>query len=288
MIDPTPYVGPAYELYKGLREKGVGRSAHSRFRRTINWIKSGNTQVAIFGAGGTGKSTLGKLILSGDPSSVDPTYDMSDHLERINLPGERSAQFLIVPGQADYQKTEWRKAYDRLNSARSLLVINVVAYGLHAVGGKSELEREAIPDEFFGADREAAYATYAKDRLQTEQELHEAVLSEISGIKKPIRYLTIVTKENLWWRSYDQVRQHYGAAYTDVLRAATAAFAKRGVEFSYSFLPVAQTHSNLVVERASERAVLKSVAEGYDMALHLASVARLLDKFDELIGLAAD
>ena len=54
----------AVELFKSLNKKETKAKLEMRTKRMLNFLATGETKVGIFGAGGTGKSTFGKLLIT--------------------------------------------------------------------------------------------------------------------------------------------------------------------------------------------------------------------------------
>jgi hypothetical protein len=281
LMDPTGYLAPAYEILKIMKEAGYLDSNMSRVKRTFNYLVSGELQVAVFGAGGTGKSTLAELLLHSDPQLLNPKYNMSFELERKRIPGDISARFQVVPGQEGYIKTEWRKAFDAVKGARRALIFNVVANGYHTYGEQGRLTAIEAPKEFFSEDWKEHFANYVVERRIKEIDLLKVLCTQLETVKIPIRMTTVVTKEDLWWSEIEQVSAFYEGEYLHIIQSLNEKRQSKGLNFHHNFAPVSQVHANLDVFRLGERRVVKEISSGYDSALHLASVYRLLQQFDQ-------
>src|SRR5205807_662695 len=72
------------------------------------WLKHGHMQIAIFGPGGTGKTTLGQ-ILSGNlgPGASSTTYKESLDIENYSLTGDMVCSLLVAPGQHRRAEYTW-------------------------------------------------------------------------------------------------------------------------------------------------------------------------------------
>lgn len=278
MILPDPIsIKPAFDIYKLLKENGADKVAKDRLKRMFDFLRSGETQIGIFGAGGTGKSTLGKLIITGDPFTLSEKYDPNWAIRHHKLPGKLSASFIIVPGQADYVSDEWPKAFTRLSKARSILIINVVSYGYHAF--KFETFSK-IPGYVEGTAKETFLNQYFYQRRMEEISRLKSLIEGIKEISIPVRLLTVATKQDLWWSQRQAVREFYSGEYSSILTDTKSTFKNAGVDFQFHFVPLCQVHANL---RSENGDVIAETSKGYDWAHHLYSVQEVIGRVDELL-----
>lgn len=283
MIDPTPWIGPAFEVLRKLKESGYLGSGGGMLKRTYDLLVNGELQIAVFGAGGTGKSTLAELLLHCDPQMINPDYRMSFEVERQKIPGDVSARFQVVPGQDGYVSTEWEKVFHSIRNARRALIFNVVAFGYHTYGEQGKFNATEAPEKYFGEIWRNEFEAYAEARRQKEVELLTILSGRLKEIRLPVRMVTIVTKEDLWWSEINRVRSFYEGAYLQCLTGIQTSRSQANLSFQHSFATVSQVHANFDMFRLGERRVVKPTAEGYDNALHLASVLKLLQLYTQLL-----
>src|SRR5438105_3279631 len=93
-IEPATITSAAWSLYEN-REK-----LRPAFRKLRYWLSHGRLRVPIFGAGGTGKTTLGQF-LSGTftPGSGLGDYRESLPIEEFRLKEDIVCTLIVPPGQ---------------------------------------------------------------------------------------------------------------------------------------------------------------------------------------------
>ena len=121
---------------------------------------------------------------------------------------------------------------------------------------------------------------HTSSRRIEEMSRLDALIHELKDIDIPIRFLTIVTKQDLWWAERDAVSEHYSNDYEARINDLKNKLGEKGVKLSHNFLTVSQLHSNF---RTKNGKVLAGVSEGYDWGHHLFSIKKLLERFDELL-----
>jgi NADPH:quinone reductase-like Zn-dependent oxidoreductase len=106
-------------------------------RRVFNLLKNGKLKIAIFGAGGTGKTTLGK-ILSGEFTLSDlfQGYQESIATEQYKLDGDVFGSVIVAAGQARREDT-WDNLLRILVDGEIKLIIHVVSWGYHSIAEDS-------------------------------------------------------------------------------------------------------------------------------------------------------
>src|SRR5438105_3969285 len=100
-------LGAAVVIEAGVISGELGLTAYERRRDILRYLRKlkyrlrrGHLKIGIFGAGGTGKTTLANL-LSGklDLGSRIGPYEESYEVDRISLPGNLVCTMLVAPGQ---------------------------------------------------------------------------------------------------------------------------------------------------------------------------------------------
>lgn len=101
-------------------------------KRIVNLLKGGELRIAILGAGGTGKTTLGKM-LSGEfeISNLFQSYQESISIEQYRLDSNTVGAVIVAPGQ-ERRQDNWDDILRYIASGKIKLVINVVSWGYHS------------------------------------------------------------------------------------------------------------------------------------------------------------
>jgi energy-coupling factor transporter ATP-binding protein EcfA2 len=107
-------------------------------RKLHYWAEHGRLLVLSFGPGGTGKTTLGRL-LSGKVEAFPQMkpYEASTLIEDYKLPGDIVATLIVPPGQKRHIRSIWPDLYVKLPRGRAGGVINLVSYGYHTFDEES-------------------------------------------------------------------------------------------------------------------------------------------------------
>ena len=178
-------------------------------------IRNGSINLSVFGAGGTGKTTLG-LVLSGDfdPQSSSYIYKESVAVEKYGLQGDFVGKLVVPPGQKA-REHYWTSLYAALASGKTAGIINVVSWGYHAFQELSYKETEYYNDpmtvgEFMGV--------YLENRRQRELEIIEDLSHRLKDAPGKIWLVTLVTKQDLWWNNRHEVEEYYtDGPYNDII-----------------------------------------------------------------------
>jgi hypothetical protein len=104
------------------------------FKKIFKLLKDGELKIAIFGAGGTGKTTLGK-VLSGEfeLSSLFQPYQESISIEQYKLDSNVVGSVIVAPGQIRREDT-WDDLFRTMAGGKFKLIIHTVSWGYHSFG----------------------------------------------------------------------------------------------------------------------------------------------------------
>jgi len=142
--------------------KGIEVAPHVAQR-----LRYGRREIAIFGPGGSGKTTLA-TFLAGKPV-VDSTKrryvrsTVGGDTERFE--GRRSWKIRAVPGQIQDFKNDWVQVLERVSSGKAHGIINVVSWGYHA------LDQQRYEDTSYyvpGMSQQEFLSVYLNTRRQEE------------------------------------------------------------------------------------------------------------------------
>lgn len=237
-------------------------------------VKNGKYLIVLFGCGGTGKSTTGQ-ILSGNIETHQLTgdYNLSTAMEDDGLKGRFFINVKVPPGQEIYRK-EWSKLFrEIIASKRTPIVINVVCWGMHSPA-KSELA--SIP-EFATGITEDNIRQYRENRIQAEIDALQEIVDHTELFNTPISFLTLVTKQDLWWPERAAVKSYYENTQNPYQIAISKMRATLGTNnFTHQTWSVSYGHFN---HRTVDNHQIFATAAGYDDNIQNAH----LKKFEKLI-----
>jgi hypothetical protein len=213
--------------------------------------------IAIFGAGGVGKSTLGHFLDEKfDPLATPKPYHPSPDTEDYFLKSNPSQSIFVAPGQTE-RSGYMGKLLGDLGKSKRLVVINIVSYGYHA------------PSEEYTGNVEDHFTASRKIEINNWQELTGMLAVPPASMK----LITVVVKEDLWHPNASAVKSYYEEGeYAQILQQLRS---RRGeMHCPHEFVYVSLTSHNLT--DISGR-VLAEIVAGYDDVPRRNSQARLMD-----------
>jgi hypothetical protein len=237
-----------YEVWQKLTEQRlkIGRRlARKRFA------------IAIFGAGGVGKSTLGHFLDEKfDPRTTPKPYLPSPDTEEYYLKSNPSQSIFVAPGQ-EGRSGGMGKLLGDLAQTKRLVIINIVAYGYHA----PDVEYKGHIENYFEANR--------KMEIEKWQELTGMLTVPSASIK----LITAVVKEDLWYPNASAVKAYYEEGeYAQILQQLRS---RRGeMHCPHEFVYVSLTSHNLT---DTSGRILATIVAGYDDVPRRNAQARLMD-----------
>ncbi|MBS7668312.1 hypothetical protein [Croceicoccus gelatinilyticus] len=230
----------------------------------------------IFGAGGVGKSTAGRVIAGEDKDRAAHNYEESLWTEVINLSGNIPGKIKIAPGQLRRTNKHWPKLYEEIVKNNSYGLINVVSYGYHAIGTQT-IKGTDIWQE--GMDVGDFSEQYLESCRKKELDALNELVSGLSAVSRPLWMLTLVNKKDLWFDREEAVVAHYrDGEYAEALKRLEARLGSGA--FQHEICPVALTISNLTSQSGE---IVAPVQAGYDLDARNKSLRDFMRKIDSLI-----
>lgn len=251
-------------------------------------IKNGEQNIYIFGAGGTGKSTLAEILeAKAIVGQITGDYTLTKTEIESNVKGARFKNVWSVPGQDIYWNNVWGSLLDQLKTQRNVIVINVVAFGYHSM----QLVELSQIKEFQSGINSRALNKFLEARQREEVQALKQIVGHLRTVKH-LDMLTVVSKQDLWWPKRHHVKRHYQKLSKESISADTPAdqttyqdqiqrlqeFIGTG-NFRHNLLSVSFGNINFKTE---DRYILQKTIGGYDAGLlhaNFANFARTLQQF---------
>jgi hypothetical protein len=250
------------------------------FKRIFNLLKNGELKIAIFGAGGTGKSTLGKL-LSGEfeLSGLLQTYQESISIEQYKLESNKIGSVIVAPGQKRREDT-WDDLLRTLVGGKIKLIIHVVSWGYHSFGEFSYTQHRLYQSGMTLEEFLREYAAVCRNRELDVLRRIEPHLS-IADQRKTI-VITLVTKQDLWWNNRLEVNKHYvEGTYEQLIRNIRN---KRGANnFIHEYRSTSLVMENFL---SGDNELLIPTTQGYDQRLKVANFRYFLNAIKSLFQIS--
>lgn len=250
------------------------------FKRIFDLLKNGELKIAIFGAGGTGKSTLGKL-LSGEfeLSGLLQTYQESISIEQYKLESNKIGSVIVAPGQKRREDT-WDDLLRTLVGGKIKLIIHVVSWGYHSFGEFSYTQHRLYQSGMTLEEFLREYAAVCRNRELDVLRRIEPHLS-IADQRKTI-VITLVSKQDLWWNNRLEVNKHYvEGAYEQLIQNIRN---KRGANnFIHEYRSTSLVMENFL---SGDNELLIPTTQGYDQRLKVANFRYFLNAIESLFQIS--
>lgn len=242
--------------------------------------KDGGRGIVILGAGGTDKSTLGRMLAGEyDPlfDAVEP-YRESIGIEEYSLQDDPTVQIAVPPGQSQRRDATWDELLAALSRGEYRGVIVVSAFGYHSLGeiwveqttmAPPIVSSTALTSQHPPIQLDAYLATRQADELR----VLDRVLPNLGRSGNRTWLVSAVTKRDLWWPRRREVEYYYQeGAYGRKLSEWAATVNQRSVRHEIVFLSL--TISRFLTAQGQH---LLDNAAGYDHPLHFESHRRLFE-----------
>ncbi len=231
--------------------------------------------ILIIGPGGTGKTTLGKL-LAGDYTLLFDSfgrYEESIGVERYSLSDEPGVEIVVPPGQERRREATWGGLHADIAAGKFRGIILLAAFGYHTLGEVSYKDHR-----LYRGDKDEFLRAYLADRRAEELKLLRQLAPHVQANRGKLWLLTVVSKQDLWWDDHGAVESHYQQGeYWDEIQKIQSGQGRR--QFRHEFAFASLVISNFVTGH-DER--LKLNTAGYDHPRQVNSLRRLFETLGAL------
>lgn len=264
------FTDPIGTVSTGVSTIELSQKIFPSVKKIFQLLKDGELKIAIFGAGGTGKSTLGK-VLSGklDLNSLLQPYQESISIEQYKLDSDVVGTVIVAPGQIRREYT-WEDLFRTMASGKFNLIINTVSWGYHSFGEIGYVQHKLYQNGMTSNQFMDVYAEECRIRGLDVLNKISPYLS-IADRQKTV-LITLVTKQDLWWNDRIKLQDYYqNGDYEKLIQDI------RNKKGSASFIHEYQSAS-LVIENLFSGAneLLVSTTGGYDQRLQAANFKKLI------------
>ena len=233
--------------------------------------------ILILGAGGTGKTTLGRLLAGDHDYLLDPPapYEGSVNVEKFRFEDDQQVEVVVPPGQPHRRDATWHNLKAAIGAGRVRGIILLAAYGYHSFGELSYQGHHLFEK---AKGRAGFVKDYLEDRLKEELNILNQLAPQVEMCGNKMWILTVVTKQDLWYKARARVERHYRKGeYGAIIDRVIGNRGPERLRHEFAF-------SSLVISnyRTGKGELLRANQEGYDHELHVKSLRRLFETIDAL------
>ena len=245
------------------------------FFKILRLLRNGQVTIAVFGAGGSGKSTLGKLF-SGDlePISLFHSYQESVAIEKYQLDGNAFGSLIVAPGQERRQDT-WGDMLRYISSGKVQIVLNVAAWGCHSFQDFRYSEHRLFQE---GMSLSQFIGLYLDDRRSRELDVLRTLQPHLSiANSRKLILITLITKQDLWWNERLEVKRYYTQGpYEGAIQNIRNRLGSSN--FIHEYMSASLVMENFL---SGSGEMLIPVTQGYDQRLKAANMRHFLNAIEK-------
>jgi hypothetical protein len=255
------------------------KTINSVFASIAHVVANGRTRIALFGLGGTGKTTLGSVLSNTFDSRPNPgSYDVSPREETSALESIPLGQVIVAPGQERRRSHYWPPIKREISAGNVDVIIFVASYGYNSIDVENTYQEQKYYAQ--GMTPQQFLPHYLEEiRKEEIQVLDNDLRDCIETSSNKIRMLTVITKQDLWWDQRSQVKQHYQFGNYDTIIEKIRK--KRGEHhFDHDYISVCLESVNFITKdnqpnQPPNSATFQLTISGYDSILQRANLNNL-------------
>jgi signal recognition particle receptor subunit beta len=249
----------------------------SALKDGLSRVRDGKVSVLVFGLGGVGKTTTTKLLSDGQAAAQENTvYVPTADAERSRSQKNFYISVWDTPGQDEFRIAGWDDAFKGMEGSRKCIVINLVSYGYNSLG----LTFKELKQSSTYAAKAKVIDEYLRRERRKELDQIRALLERLKGVQCRVKLLTIVNKQDLWWRTRVKVVNHYSkGAYSRPI--SNFANSRPKGSFTHSIKAVSLCPINL---RTTDGEVLAETCSGYDLEIREIYFGHLLAELKQIVS----
>lgn len=240
-------------------------------------VEDSRPGILIIGPGGTGKTTLARMLSGQWPSS--PLEAAGEYVESLGIEEfeieNPPAKIVVPPGQHRHRPRDWGALHAAVARGEYRGVILVAAYGHHSLG-ISYKDHRLYP----GLERKSA-ASFLKVYCASQRKDEVGVLKELAPhlrlCQSKLWFLTLVTKQDLWDKDSAEAEKHYrDGEYGKIVKEVGNHLGHQ--KFREEVVLASLVISNFTTTARNE--TLRQNAAGYDQLRQVRSLRTLFDALE--------
>ncbi|MBM3979587.1 MAG: hypothetical protein FJ304_04755 [Planctomycetes bacterium] len=238
------------------------------------WLR--RSKVLVIGPGGTGKTTLARILSGQFDWLLDSSwaYRESVEVKKYKLRADPAVEVVAVPGQEHRRRSTWDGIGTDVSRGEYRGVIFVASNGFHTPIESSYKRNSHFEPE---RTRDAFWRKYTEAKRDDELACLRHLVPFLKACPLKLWLATLVTKQDLWRAQEPAVETWYREG--EYGKLVTEVASHKGAMFRYEYHGCSLLIGNLVT--ASNEYLVKN-AEGYDHRAQVESVRRVFEVIDGL------